>query len=50
MGLPPSESVARAVGFARSKGVTRFGALLPSDTLGNRIAAALQAAATKAEG
>jgi ABC-type branched-subunit amino acid transport system substrate-binding protein len=47
MGLPPSESVARAVAYARSKGVTRFGALLPSDTLGNRIAAALQDAATK---
>ncbi|MBI3516999.1 MAG: penicillin-binding protein activator [Proteobacteria bacterium] len=47
MGLPPSDAVARAVAYARSKGVMRFGALLPSDTLGNRIAGTLEAAAAK---
>ncbi len=47
MGLPPSEAVGRAVAFARSRGVTRLAALLPSDPLGNRIAAGLQATAAK---
>jgi branched-chain amino acid transport system substrate-binding protein len=47
MGLPPSEAVARSVAYARAQGVTRFAALLPSDPLGNRIAAALQDSAAK---
>jgi branched-chain amino acid transport system substrate-binding protein len=47
MGLPPSEAVARSVAYARAQGVTRFAALLPSDPLGNRVAAALQDSATK---
>ena len=47
MGIPPSEAVKRSVAYARAQGVTRFGALLPSDTLGNRVAAALQDAAGK---
>ena len=47
MGLPPSEAVARSVAYARAQGVTRFAALLPSDPLGNRVAAALQETAAK---
>jgi ABC-type branched-subunit amino acid transport system substrate-binding protein len=47
MGLPPSEAVKRSVAYARGQGVTRFAALLPSDPLGNRVAAALQGAAAK---
>jgi branched-chain amino acid transport system substrate-binding protein len=47
MGLPPSDAVARAAAYARAQGITRWAALLPSDTLGNRIAAAVQATAAK---
>jgi ABC-type branched-subunit amino acid transport system substrate-binding protein len=49
MGLPPSEAVTRSVAYARAQGVTRFAALLPSDPLGNRVAAALQDVAGKLE-
>jgi len=47
MGLPPSDSILRALAYARSQGVTRWAALLPSDTLGDRIAATVQLAAQK---
>jgi branched-chain amino acid transport system substrate-binding protein len=47
MGVPPSEALTRSVAYARAQGVTRFAALLPSDPLGNRIAAALQDSAGK---
>ena len=47
MGMPPSDAIARALAYARAQGVTRWAALLPSDTLGDRIAATVQLVAQK---
>ena len=44
MGSLPSESVARTVAYARSQGVTRFGALIPVGEYGQRSSAALVSA------
>ncbi|MGQ9364779.1 penicillin-binding protein activator [Azospirillum sp. ST 5-10] len=45
MGLVPADQVARVVGFARSRGVTRVAVLAPSDAYGDAVVSALQAAA-----
>jgi ABC-type branched-subunit amino acid transport system substrate-binding protein len=45
MGSLPSQSVTRVVDFARGKGVTTFGALVPRGEYGNRASAALLEAA-----
>lgn len=42
MGHIPDQSVERSVAFARSKGATRFGALLPNGDYGDRAGSALQ--------
>ncbi|MEP6869436.1 MAG: penicillin-binding protein activator [Novosphingobium sp.] len=44
MGAPPSESIVRTVTFARAKGLTRFGALIPEGEYGLRAVAALNTA------
>ncbi len=41
LGFQPTQSVARVVGFARSKGVENFAALVPAGTYGQRASAAL---------
>jgi ABC-type branched-subunit amino acid transport system substrate-binding protein len=50
MGAPPSESIVRTVKFARAKGMTKFGALIPEGEYGLRAAAALSTAVTDAGG
>lgn len=40
LGFQPSQSVARVIGFARSKGVERFAALVPSGAYGQRASSA----------
>jgi len=40
MGFQPGQSVARVVGYARSRGIERFAALVPSGTYGQRAATA----------
>lgn len=49
MGTSAEQSIARTVAYAHSKGLRRFGALVPVGDYGARSAAALQAAA-RAEG
>ena len=49
MGSLPSESVARTVGYARSQGISRFGALIPAGEYGQRSSAAL-VSAVRAQG
>ncbi len=49
MGSLPSESVARTVAYARSQGLTRFGALIPVGEYGQRSSAAL-VSAVRAQG
>jgi ABC-type branched-subunit amino acid transport system substrate-binding protein len=41
MGLNPGQSIQRVVAFARSRGVSRFGGLVPANTYGERSARAL---------
>jgi ABC-type branched-subunit amino acid transport system substrate-binding protein len=50
MGFVPGQSVERVVAFARGKGHTRFGALVPKNVYGDRSAAALRSAVTEAGG
>ena len=50
MGFEPGQSVARIVSHARREGKSRFGALLPRSTYGDRSAAALRSAVTAAGG
>lgn len=50
MGFVPGQSVERVVAFARGKGHTRFGALVPKNVYGDRSAAAFRAAVTEAGG
>lgn len=44
MGLSPSQSIQRVVSFARSRGATRFGALVPTNVYGQRASQAMTAA------
>jgi branched-chain amino acid transport system substrate-binding protein len=41
MGFVPTQSVDRIVGYARAKGLTRFGGLIPAGLYGQRASAAL---------
>src|SRR3954470_21799814 len=41
MGLNPGQSIQRVVAFAHSRGVNRFGALVPANTYGERSARAM---------
>lgn len=41
LGLNPAQSIERVVAFARERGVTRFGALLPSSVYGERAGIAV---------
>jgi ABC-type branched-subunit amino acid transport system substrate-binding protein len=45
MGTVPSESIGRAIGYARSKGAKRFGGLVPTNLYGQRVSQALLGAA-----
>ena len=44
MGVTPEQPVARAIAHAKSEGLTKFAALLPSDALGQRIGQAFRRA------
>jgi branched-chain amino acid transport system substrate-binding protein len=50
MGFVPGQSVERVVAYARGKGHSRFGALVPKNVYGDRSAAAFRAAVTEAGG
>ncbi|SNS79754.1 penicillin-binding protein activator [Sphingopyxis indica] len=50
MGFVPGQSVERVVAFARGKGHTRFGALVPKNVYGDRSVAAFRAAVKQAGG
>ncbi len=50
MGLNPGQSIDRAVGFARSRGAMRFGALVPASVYGERSSEALTQAVEGAGG
>ena len=50
MGITPGQSVDRVVGYARSRGVLRFGGLVPSDVYGERSRQALTEAVESAGG
>lgn len=50
MGFVPGQSVERVVAYARSKGHTRFGALVPKNVYGDRSVAAFRAAVKAAGG
>ncbi|MBA4748512.1 MAG: penicillin-binding protein activator [Sphingopyxis sp.] len=50
MGFVPGQSVERVVGYARSKGMRRFGALVPKNIYGDRAAAAFRDAVTDSGG
>jgi ABC-type branched-subunit amino acid transport system substrate-binding protein len=49
-GFMPSAQVERVVGFARSRGLSRYAALIPDNAYGNLIDDALRRAASRAEG
>jgi len=50
MGFTPVESIARVVAFARSRGASRFGALVPANVYGERSARAMTQAVEGAGG
>jgi ABC-type branched-subunit amino acid transport system substrate-binding protein len=50
LGFEPGQSVTRVVAYARAQGLTRFGALVPRSTYGDRGTAALRAAVQAAGG
>lgn len=50
MGFTPDQSISRVVSYARSKGVNRFGALVPTGLYGQRAAQALLGAVRKSGG
>ena len=50
MGITPGQSIARVVGFARSRGAGRFGALVPANVYGERSARAMTEAVEGAGG
>ncbi len=47
MGFTPKEQIARVVGYARSRGLSRFAALAPNTAYGNAVIAALRASVAK---
>ena len=50
MGQMPAQSIARTVDFAHSKGLQRFGILVPTGVYGTRAAAAFEASVRRAGG
>lgn len=50
LGFVPADQVARVVGFARSRGITRFTALAPRSPYGDAVLGALQASAQRLGG
>jgi ABC-type branched-subunit amino acid transport system substrate-binding protein len=50
MGFNPGQSIERVVGFARSRGAVRFGALVPTNRYGERAARAMTQAVEGAGG
>jgi ABC-type branched-subunit amino acid transport system substrate-binding protein len=50
MGFTPDQSISRVVGFARSRGMTRFGALVPTGLYGQRAGQAFLGAVQKSGG
>jgi outer membrane PBP1 activator LpoA protein len=50
LGWQPAQAVTRVVGFARSRGVTRFAALVPAGDYGQRVSAAFLRAASAGGG
>ncbi|QGP79022.1 penicillin-binding protein activator [Sphingobium sp. CAP-1] len=50
MGYNPNQSIERVVGFAREKGLSRFGALVPRGTYGERAGNAMLRAVEQAGG
>ncbi|MEY2884539.1 MAG: hypothetical protein RL490_2263, partial [Pseudomonadota bacterium] len=50
MGFQPGQSIARTIGFARSRGVERFAALVPAGTYGQRAQTAFVRAVSDAGG
>jgi ABC-type branched-subunit amino acid transport system substrate-binding protein len=50
IGLSPTQSIARVVGFAREKGAVRFAGLIPSGLYGERASQALNRAVRSAGG
>ena len=50
MGFTPDQSIARVVGYSRSKGAARFGALVPSGLYGQRASAAILGAVRQSGG
>ena len=50
LGLNPAESIERVVGYARDRGLTRFGALLPASIYGDRAGLALAGAVRRSGG
>lgn len=50
MGFQPSQSIARVVSFARSRGIDRFAALVPSGTYGRRASDAFLSSVNESGG
>jgi ABC-type branched-subunit amino acid transport system substrate-binding protein len=50
MGFTPAQSVSRVVGYARSRGIERFGALIPQGVYGRRASQAMIEAVEEAGG
>ena len=50
MGFTPDQSISRVVGYARSRGMTSFGALVPTGLYGQRAGQALLGAVRKSGG
>jgi branched-chain amino acid transport system substrate-binding protein len=50
MGFTPAQSIARVVGFARTRGAASFGALVPTNVYGERAARAMTQAVEGASG
>jgi len=50
MGITPQQSVTRVIGFARSRGMGRFGALVPANVYGERAGRAMAEAVEGAGG
>jgi ABC-type branched-subunit amino acid transport system substrate-binding protein len=50
LGVTPEQPIARAIAHARAEGMTKFAALLPSDTLGQRVGETFRRAVDAAGG
>ena len=50
LGFEPGQSIDRVIAHARAQGMTRFGALVPRSTYGERAQVAMRAAVTQARG